>query len=170
MIPQVDDRTLRLLSLLLPDFNPVEGAKFTGLHLWRIDLPPADGADYFFRLWFYSDGERQIGAQLVEDSDDARYFWYRPFESAEFRESNVDLVNAFCKELEALITHETRIIQRKGWLFWHFRCDYRASENWKCLYKHAAFRGGGFKPLEARVRKRVYGSAALIVKNSNGVA
>jgi hypothetical protein len=169
MIPQVDDRTLRLLNLHLPDFNPViqpvEGLKVTGPHICRLDLPPAHGADYFFRLWFSPDGERQIGAKLVEDSDDASYFWYRPFELAEFRDSNEDLVNTFCEKLEALITHETRIIQRKGWLCWHFRCDYRASENWKCLYRHSALRGG-FKPPQIRGRRRVYSSAALTVKDS----
>jgi hypothetical protein len=169
MIPQIDDKTLRLLNLLLPDFNPViqpvEGSKVTGPHTCRLELPPAHGADYFFCLWFYPDGERQIGAKLVEVSDDARYFWYRPFELAEFRDSNEDLVNVFCEQLDALITHETRIIQRKGWLFWHFRCDYRASGNWKCLYRHSALRGG-FKPAPIKGRKRVYGSPALTVKDS----
>ena len=167
MIPQIDDKTLRLVSLLLPDFNSavqrVEGSKLAGPNIGRLDLPPAHGADYFFRLWFSSD-ERQISAKLIEDSDDAKYFWYRPFELAEFRDSIEDLVSAFCEELEVLTTHETRIIQRKGWLSWHFRCEYRSSGKWKCLYRHSALRSG-FKPPQIKGRKRVYGSAALIGKS-----
>jgi hypothetical protein len=167
MIPQIDDRTRRLLSFLLPDFNsvlqPVEGSKVAGPNIGRLDLPPAHGADYFFRLWFSSD-ERQISAKLIENSDDTKYFWYRPFELAGFRDSMDDLVRTFCEDLEALTTHETRIIQRKGWLFWHFRCEYCISGNWKYLYRHSALRGV-FKPPQIKGRRRVYGSAALLGKN-----
>jgi hypothetical protein len=168
MIPQIDDKTLGLLRFLLPDFNPViqpAGAEGYGAHIGKLDLPPAHGADYFFRLWLYPDGERQISARLVEDSREATYFWYRPFELAEFRGSTEDLISVFREKLEALLTHETRIIQRKGWLSWHFRCEYRASGNWKCLYRHSALRGG-FKPPQIRGRRRIYSSAALTVKDA----
>ena len=168
MIPQIDDKTLGLLSLLLPDFNPAvlpAGAEGEGAHTGPLDLPPAHGADFFFRLWLYADGERHISAKLVEDSRDATYFWHRPFELAEFRGSEEGLLSAFREELAALLIHETRIIQRKGWLSWHFRCEYRASGNWKCLYRHSALRGG-FKPPQIRGRRRVYSSAALTVKDA----
>jgi hypothetical protein len=169
MTPQIDDKTLGLLRFLLPDFNPIiepAGAEGYSAHIGRLDLPPAHGADYYFRLWLYPYGDREICAELVEDSRDGTYFWSRLFELAEFRGSKERLISAFHEELEALITHETRIIQRKGWLAWHFRCEYRASGNWECLSGHSALRGG-FKPPQIRGRRRVYGSAALIAKDSS---
>ena len=99
-------------------------SEFRGI-IARLDLPTPPDAEYFFRLWFYEGGERQIGARLIQDRSDDTYFWYRPLEMAEFRGSEDDLVSEFCEELKALLTHETRIVQRKGWLFWHFRCEYR---------------------------------------------
>jgi hypothetical protein len=79
----------------------------------------------------------------------------------EFRGSEDDLVNEFCEELEALLIHETRIVQRKGWLFWHFRCEYRTGEKWKGVCSHSAFRGGRFKPPPIKGTRRVYHSAPI---------
>jgi hypothetical protein len=67
--------------------------------------------------------------------------------------SDEDLVSDFCEELEVLLTHETRIVQRKGWLFWHFRCEYRAGENWKSVCSQSAFRAGRFKPPQISGRR-----------------
>ena len=165
MPPRIDDKTLALLNRLLGDYGPVfhtlEQQGNSRENISRLDLPTAPGAEYSFRLWFYEDGERQIGAQLIEPPSDETYFWYRPLELAEFRGSEDDLVSKFCQVLEALLTHETRIVQRKGWFFWHFRCEYRAGDEWKSVYSHSAFRGGGFKPPHIKGRRRVYHSAPI---------
>jgi len=130
--PKIDAKTLALLNRLLGDRNPVilpsETQSDIRENMARLDLPTAPGAEYFFRLWFYEGGERQISARLIQHFGDETYFWYRPLEMTEFRGSEDDLVSEFCEELETLLTHETRIVQRKGWLFWHFRCEYRAEE------------------------------------------
>jgi hypothetical protein len=165
MLPKIDERTLTLLDRLLNGFDPVvhrvqPQGDFPG-GIARLDLPAAPGAEYFFQLWFYEGGERHIRAELMQHRGDDTYFWYRPFERAEFRGSEEDLVNEFCEVLEALLVHETRIVQRRGWLFWHFRCEYRAAEMWKGVYAHSAFRCGRFKTPQISGRTRVYHSAAI---------
>jgi hypothetical protein len=165
MPSKIDVKTLALLNRLLGDFGPVtpplEPLGNSHENARRLNLPSAPGAEYFFKVWFYEDGERQISAHLILHSSEDNYFWHRPFELAEFRGSQDDLVTEFCKELEALLTHETRIVQRKGWLSWHFSCEYRAGEKWKSVCSHSAFRGVGFKPPQIEGSKRVYHSAPI---------
>jgi hypothetical protein len=165
MPPTIDAKTSSLLIRLLGDCNPVirheEPNGDIREKIARLDLPTALGAEYFFRLWFYEGGERQISAHLIQRPSDDTYFWYRPLEMGEFNGSEDNLVSEFCAELEALLTHETRIVQRKGWLFWHFRCEYRAEEKWKSVCSHSAFRGGRFKPPRIKGRRRIYHSAPI---------
>ncbi|HYL67814.1 MAG TPA: hypothetical protein VEX69_01485 [Candidatus Limnocylindria bacterium] len=147
--------------------KPVEQQVYSRENIANLDLPIAPGAEYFFRLSFYEDGERQISAQLIEHSGDETYFWYRPLEMGEFRGSEDDLVCEFCEELEALLTHETRIVQRKGWVFWHFRCEYRTGEKWKSVCSHSAFRGS-FKPPHIDGKRRVYHSPPVATAVADG--
>jgi hypothetical protein len=167
MPPTIDPKTSSLLSRLIGDCNLlIHQEEPTGDirgKIARLDLPLATGAEYFFRLWFYEGGERQISARLIQQRSDDTYFWYRPFEMGELNGSEDDLVSEFCEELEALLTHETRVVQRKGWLFWHFRCEYCTGEKWKSIYSYAAFRGGGFKVPQIKGRKRVYHSAPVAI-------
>jgi hypothetical protein len=162
---RIDDKTLSLLNRLLrgygPVIHPVEPQCNPRDNITRFNLPTAPDAEYSFRLWFYESGERQISAQLIRDHSDETYFWYRPLEMGEFNGCEDDLVSEFCEELEALLTHETRIVQLKGWLFWHFRCEYRVGEKWKSVCSHSAFRGGRFRPPHIEGRMRVYHSAPI---------
>src|SRR6202035_863163 len=97
------DRTRELLARLLPDFFVQPGAPRTqGMDSKTIDLPAAAGADYFFQLWI--EPEMQISAELTVSGSDINYFWYRPFELAEFRNSTEALEAAFCETLEKLLT------------------------------------------------------------------
>ena len=159
MPARIDEKTLVLLNDLLG--HPVEPQHDSRSNFFRIDLAPAHGAEYFFTLWFHEDGERQISAQLIQDRSDDTYFWCRTLEMAEFGGREHDLLNAFCEELEALLTHETRIVQRKGWIFWHFHCEYRAGETWKSVGSQSAFRGSNFRFPKIEGRKRVYHSAPI---------
>jgi hypothetical protein len=164
--PKVDEKTSALLNRLLIDYRPVaqsqEAQTDAQKGIARLDLPIATGAEYFFRLSFHDGGERHISAQLIENRSAGTYFWYRPFELAEFRGSPEDLATEFCQELELLLTHETRIVQRKGWLFWHFRCEYLVGEKWKSLSSHLAFRRGRFKPPRIEGRERIYKSGPIV--------
>src|SRR5712692_1800406 len=108
MPPKIDAKTSALLSRLLGDCNPVihpeEPKGNFREKIARLDLPTAPGAEYFFRLWFYEDGERQISAQPIQHRSDDTYFWHRPLEMAEFRGCEDDMVSEFCDELETLLT------------------------------------------------------------------
>jgi hypothetical protein len=165
MVPKLDAETSGLIGLLLPNFNPVVQAVESPLSrkesFGRLDLPPALGADYFFQVWLYGDVERQISARPTNVGGNSSYFWHRPFdELVEQPGSREDLINAFCTVLKKLLTHRTRIVQRKGWLFWHFRCEYYEGDAWKLIYRHSAFRGGA-KPPQISGSRRVYQSDAI---------
>jgi hypothetical protein len=155
------DKTIELLHGLLPGFvvQPVS-ERIERVDSTRIDLPPAPGADYFFRLWI--EPEMQIGAELTAPDSDVNYFWYRPFESAEFRDSMAALDAAFCEALEKLLTHETRITQKDGWLNQYFKCEYKTAERWKRVYGNSALKLGGWKFPQIDGKVRVYYSPALV--------
>src|SRR5713226_244796 len=91
MPPKIDAKTSSLLSRLLGDCNPFihpeEPKGDIREKIVTLDLPTAPGAEYFFRLWFYEGGERQISARLIQHFGDETYFWYRPLEMTEFRGS-----------------------------------------------------------------------------------
>lgn len=165
MISTIDNKALVLLKLLLPDFNPViqpvKSSEDNGVEIGKVDLPLGAGADYFFQLWSYGDCERQICARRVNSRSDDEYFWYRPLEMGEFAGSSQDLSDTFCEELEALLAHQTRIVQRKGWLFWHIRCEYYAGNAWKCISGQSAFRGGRFKPPQISGTVQTYQSGPI---------
>jgi hypothetical protein len=155
------DKVLDLLARLLPDsvIQPVS-ERTQGIDSKRIDLPSPAGADYFFQLWI--EPEMQISAELAVPGSDINYFWYRPFESAEFRNSTAALEAAFCQTLEKLLTHESRIIQKNGWLNWHFKCDYKTADGWKRIYRHSASKLGGWRFPQIDGRVRIYRSSALV--------
>jgi hypothetical protein len=116
------DKTLELLARLLPGFvvQPVT-QRLRRVESTRIDLPAAPGADYFYQiLEIYP--EMQIGAELIGWDPEINYFWYRPFELAEFRNSRDALEAALCETLEKLLTNDTQIVQKSGWLTWNFKC------------------------------------------------
>ena len=163
MLPRIGDKTAALLKDLLPSFDPtIETAQQVNRSresLARLDLPTAPGAEYSFTLSFEESGEREISARLMRYQNDHPYFWYRPFELAEFRNNVEELEAKFCDELKVLLTRETRIIQRKGWLFWGFRCEHRAGEKWKKVYSHFALRW--FKSPQIIGKSRIYYSAPV---------
>ena len=154
------NKTLELLSRLLPDFAPQPVTEqAAGIRSTKIDLPPAAGADYFFQLLI--EPEMQISAERTVPGSEVNYFWYRPFESAEFRDSAEALEAAFCETLEKLLTHESRIIQKNGWLNWHFQCDHRTADGWKRIYRHSALKLGGWRVPQIDGRVRTWRSSAL---------
>jgi hypothetical protein len=125
----------------------------------QINIPAAPGADYSF--WLLFQPERQIGAALI-GADPARpYFWYMPFEDAAYNNSVEKLDGAFFETLELLISHETRIVQKRGLFFDSFRCEYKCSSGWQRVNGMAGLRMGGFKASRIAGRKRTYRSPAL---------
>src|ERR1051326_4838079 len=80
---------------------------------YHIELPAPLGADYAFILWL-GGSEKQISARLT--SGERAYFWYRPFEEAEFRSAE-ELDKAYLEAVELIMHHSTRIEQKRGWFF-----------------------------------------------------
>ena len=162
--PFVDKPMLAALKRLLPDvifapiFAPVSGSKTPSV---SIELPAAVGAEYLFKLYFQP--ERQISARLLR-LNTQYYFWYRPFDDAEFGNSADRLDKAFIETVEELVTSETRIIQKRGLLTHSFMCDYKSPSAWKRVYSHSALRLGGFEPPPIAGRQHIYHSPALVAR------
>lgn len=161
----LDEKTAALLKKLLPDFAPAqhwrESRNSEGEEFAELDLPTPYAAEYFFRLTFYSGVERQISAVLTEPPGDYTYFWYLPYELSAFRFAGETLMRKFLEELEALLTHDTRIIQRCGRLFWHFRCEYRAAGHWEKFYQHSALKALKFAVPPIQGKEHIYRAARL---------
>jgi hypothetical protein len=152
----VDAPTITALQRLLPDvaFAPI----LTPLR-WRsglsviphedfsvhVNLPPAPGAEYSFELCFRP--EKQVHAKLINADPSRLYFWYMPFEEAAFNNSVEKLDRAFIETLELLISHETRIVQKRSLFLDSFRCEYKGSCGWQRVYENGGLRmvGFGFK-------------------------
>jgi len=124
---------------------------------YHIELPPPEGADYRFILWLGS-GEKQISARLLT-SDETTHFWYRPFEDAEFRSAE-QLDKAFLETVEVIMRHNTRIEQKRGLLFNHFKCEYETASGGSRVYGHSGVRWIGAPKIAGR--RHVYQFPPLV--------
>lgn len=160
----VDEATVAALQRLLPNviFNPIvkpiASSKASSV---SIELPAASGGEYLFVLFFSP--QRQIHARLLPANTRQYYFWYRPFEDAEFGNSIEKLDCAFMETVEQLISNETRIIQKRGLLTNSFKCDYRSLSGWKTVSGQSALRIRGFVVPPIDGKQRIYHSPALIL-------
>src|SRR5205814_2220665 len=101
-----------------PDEKPEPGVGGPSYH---IRLPFPASADYSFTLWL-GDVEKQISARLLT-ADERTYFWYMPFEEPDYPSAE-RLTEALLSTAESIIRHNTRIEQKRGLLFTHFKCEY----------------------------------------------
>ncbi|MGA8537883.1 MAG: hypothetical protein WB566_00200 [Terriglobales bacterium] len=155
------EKIIAALNRLLPDFVVQPVSQGDGrIRSTRIELPAAVDAEYFFELWILP--ERQIGARLIEAGEDCNYFWYVPFEDADYSGSTEMLDKHFCETVEKLLTHNTRIIYRSGWLSWQFRCDYEAQGGWKKVSYNSTLKLAGWKVPRLAGKSRIYRSPALV--------
>jgi hypothetical protein len=155
---------LESLKSLLPNaaLDPiVKALSWSRYPASSVDLPAPPEADYRFHLTLRP--ERQIHANPLHLGEAHYYFWYRPFEEAEFGNSIEKLDGAFLETVERLVSHETRIVQKRGLLNHSFRCDYKSQGEWKRVYGHSALRFGGFVPPPIAGRKQIYYAPALIL-------
>jgi len=109
------------------------------------------------RSWL-GNGEKQISARLLTSHEGA-YFWYRPFEEAEFR-SPEQLDKAFIETVKLLVSHNTRIEHRRGLFLNHFKCEYESVDGWKRIYGLSALRWMRAPTIAGR--RQVYQSPRLI--------
>ena len=125
-----------------------------------IHLPPAAGADYRFVLYIHADGEPQIAA-VVADGDPDSYFWSWPFEEPEFA-THAERERDFLSAVRRLVTGRSRIRQKRGWLFTHFRCELEANGTWSRVGPSQAGLRSSFKPPPTSTKVAFYESAPLI--------
>lgn len=153
-------KIIETLNRLLPDFvvPPVSQGKGHARGTW-IDLPTAVGAEYFFQI---STSPEQIAVQLTKEGADSNYFWYMPFEDADYGGSMEKLDQHFCETVEKLLTHDTRIIYRSGWLSWQFRCEYRAKDGWENISYNSTLKLARWKVPKLEGKSRTYHSPALV--------
>jgi hypothetical protein len=137
-----------------PDAKPDPGIDGLSYH---IHLPTAAGAEYRFTLWSGC-GEKQISARLLT-ADETAHFWYMPFEKAAFRSAE-QLNKTLLDALELIMRHNTRIEQKRGFLFEHFKCEYESASGWKRLDGVSCLRL--IPALKALGRKHVYQSPPLV--------
>lgn len=160
----VDERMVAALNRTLPGvtFEPMVETHSRYDRSVRVELPAPPDSEYQFILTLQP--ERQIHARLLRhlDTEQYNYFWYRPFEDAEFRNSMEKLDAAFIETIEKLVRHETRIIQKRGLLSHHFRCEYKPPSGWKSVSSNSTLRFGGFRVPLIADKQRVYHSPTLL--------
>jgi hypothetical protein len=152
---QLDDPAVALVKRLLPSVVVEMDAKResdTHTPSSHIHLPLPPGAEYRFTLWL-GYGEKQISARLT--TDETAHFWYMPFEEAAFHSAE-QLNKAFPETVELIIRHSTRIEQKRGLFFNHFKCQYESASGWKRIYGLAALRW--IRVPKVPGRKQVYQS------------
>ena|ERR1700692_3401003 len=156
----LSDPAVALVKQLLPsvviepDTKPEPGIDGPSYH---IHLPAAAGAEYRFTLWL-SCGEKQISARLLTAHETAD-FWHMPFEKAAFR-SAAQLNKALLDAVELIMRHNTRIEQKRGFVFEHFKCEYESASGWKYLNGVSYLRL--IPALKTLGRKHVYQSPPLV--------
>lgn len=151
--------TIELLQTFLPHFEPkVEIGKY---HWWSIELPcPAD-ADYQFSLAGEPGGERQIHASPIGDAGGASRFWYCALELADFRDNATALQGEFLEVVRTLVTHPTRITEKKGVFWLSYRAQYQDETGWRRLTGGASYLGLG-AGIPFIGTKRTYKSPAIV--------
>lgn len=142
-----------------------------------IRFPESAESDYHFEVSLDSEHQFfEICAVLSEarrrDFPDHDLFWYEPFEV--IGSDSPDQVMRQCLEtLRLLVTHDTRICQRKGLLWWSFACERFHEGHWVPVYGHTAFRYSNFHPPQIKGKRQWYQAKALKEKTEktgkNGV-
>lgn len=135
----IDTRVAGHLNRLFPSFeeNVITASSSDGTSAIFLELPPAQGADYQFLLYF--EPEMQIHARLL-GRDQKQYFWYMPFEDAAYRHDPEKLRTAFVSTAEELILRPTRVVQKRGLLFDSFKLESQRDGRWVQVYKMACLR------------------------------
>lgn len=84
-----------------------------------------------------------------------------PYEEPDFN-SLESMHSKFIDDLKALLTHETRITQAKGFLFGSFSCSYKSSGGWKDVGGNSYLKFGNFKAPPLQMRREEYWSGAVL--------
>jgi hypothetical protein len=109
----------------------------------------------------HGDGEAQLSASLLEQESKDLYFWYIPFELPDF-ESPRAAIEALVDRATKVMGNPSRILQRRGLLFWSFEAEFLEADEWTSAGGVSAFRFGGFHVPETHERERAYHSPRVL--------
>jgi hypothetical protein len=103
--------------------------------------------DYSFYAWVSpSITQSTIGASLKVDSKEKYCFWSSLNDLYGSEGPELEWTLKFLIEnMEIILNHRTRIIQRKGWINMIFTLEYYKDGDWKSLGSTMAFRYSHFK-------------------------
>lgn len=121
-------------------------------------FPTAAGSDYQFAASITNDLiDLQVAAKLLDPvlASSTDYFWYSPNERYGFA-SFEEHFDCFMEELLAVISHPTRIVQRKGIVSWNFCCEYLEGGVWKQIHGATAVRFRAFKVPPVTGKQRLF--------------
>ena len=122
-----------------------------------LTFPPAPGAEYAFFACVHDDNTLEVGARPLEGAAEA-LFWDRKFEPIDYG-SYQEMLARFKRELLAVLSNETVIVQFKGWLCWNFVCEVLSESETIRLQGVSTLRPAR-APL-CRGRRRTYHSSAV---------
>jgi hypothetical protein len=132
-----------------------------------LDLPFDKASDYSFALYFYDDGQRNIGANLLDENKKPQdvYFWYCAFEIWAGYYSLEELVADFHKTLRLVVENETRVIMSEYCGDWEFGCIAKVDGKWqKVKGGSIAVRGTGFKFPKFKGLRKTFSARQLVSK------
>ncbi len=124
-----------------------------------LDLPRPPGADYFFRLII--SGYEYTLAAVPADEPEAEMFWHQSFESLG-AESLKAVEPTFRDFVLHIISHDSRITQRRGLLLYGFTCEIRRGDAWKRVGGRILALRRRFRAPRMQERTREYRAPALI--------
>ncbi len=150
---------LRWLASIDPRITAIRGT-VPGAAFLDLQAPP--GAEYRFRLLFY-ENEFTLAAVLSREPD-AQIFWHQQFER--LGASSVDPVEQAFRDFALdLMSHESRIIQRRGLLFHRFTCEVRRATGWERAGGRVLALRTQFRAPVIEGRMRVYHSPPLVARS-----
>jgi hypothetical protein len=140
-----------------------------GLRIWRqsqlgpvVQFPLSANSDYRFSAWFFDASSLAIEADISSLKELALRldFWQHPFKAEDFASSE-EMVALFQDELLTLLTHETRIIQRKRPHTWEFACEVYL-DDWTLVHQTTYDRGGKSNVPPLSSREHVYRATGFV--------
>ncbi len=154
-----DDRVATTVSWLesfdeslVPTVRPRDGCVF-------LDLPRPPSADYFFRLTL-SDADYSLAA-VPAGGPEAEIFWHQSFER--LGADSLDAVEPVFREfVRDIISHDSRVTQRRGLLFHRFTCEVLRGHAWERVGGRILALRTSYRVPRIDGRTRVYRAPALV--------
>ncbi len=126
--PRLEERAARTAKWLASSAPHLTVAQHWFEDHYRIELPPVQGADIAYRLMF-DQGAYTLFAVPVADPD-AGMFWHQTFE--QMGAASVEEAEPQFREFVLdVLSHESRILQRRGLLFHGFACELLREAEWQ---------------------------------------